>query len=99
MFGLDSIIQSLLPADFDMEASIAQFKNAMNACVEIRDTVQRVEQKLDSEIVTLRERVALLESPAGIVQPNEGVSNDDRSIDHGEGTGRCHASRERSLSD
>lgn len=99
MFGLDSIIQSLLPADFDMEASILQFKTAMNACVEIRDTVQRVEQKLDSEIVTLKEKVAALESSSGIVQPIEGVSNDNGSVDHGEGTGRGNASRERSLSD
>jgi AmiR/NasT family two-component response regulator len=72
---LESLLKSMLPADFDMNAYIVKGQQAMQAAVSTAQGVFRIEQKLDAELVNLRERVAALES----VHQTNGVSNDNGS--------------------
>jgi hypothetical protein len=78
----ESLIKSMLPADFSIEENIEKFNQLVSAARGVAETVFRIEQKLDSEIVTLRDRVARLEAPDAIVVPLEGERNDHGSFDH-----------------
>lgn len=76
---LEMLIKNLLPADFDMADNIAKAQNFMANIQLIANGVQRIESKIDSEIVTLRDRLTALES----VHQTEGERNDDGSNDNG----------------
>jgi hypothetical protein len=78
-----SMLKSFLPDDFDMEKSIRDAQQLMTDFRTIAETVTRIEQKIDSEIVTLRGEVAALTLKVGTLPLTPGESNDDRSHDHG----------------
>jgi hypothetical protein len=67
-----NMLMSMLPEGFNLDEFIQQANLFMQNTRIIAETVQRTEKKIDSEIVTLRERVAALES----VHQTNGVSND-----------------------
>ena len=70
---LESLLKSMLPDGFDMNAEFERIRVGIAAAVTVSQTVARIEQKLDSEIVRLNERVAALES----VHQTNGENNDD----------------------
>jgi hypothetical protein len=76
---LEMLIKNLLPADFDMADNIQKAQNFMANIQLIANGVQRIEQKLDAEIVSLRDRLTALES----VQQTEGERNEHGN--HGNG--------------
>lgn len=78
-----SMLKSFLPDDFDMEKSIRDAQQLMTDFRAIAEGVTRIEQKIDSEIVTLRGEVARLALQVGTLPLTSGESNDDGSHDHG----------------
>jgi hypothetical protein len=76
---LEMLIKNLLPADFDMADNIQKAQNFMANIQAIANGVQRIEFKLDAEIVSLRDRLTALES----VQQTQGERNEHGNHHHG----------------
>lgn len=88
MFDMASIIKSFMPADFDMEKEIERFRQLVTYAQDVAQRVQRIEQKIDSEIVTLRTEVAALSQQVASLRSQEGEHNGNGSDSHGDDTCR-----------
>lgn len=81
MFAM--MLKSFLPPDLDMDKEIERFRQLVEAAQSVAAGVHRIEQKVDSEIVTLKERVGNLELQLAIVPSPNGESNGNRSYSDG----------------